>query len=176
MVRFFDDIIVSSRHRDTIHDRLWQAIADWQGSSWQGPSYGSEQRPINVIGHSLGGVAAFDAALSQTRPLWIKSMVTFGSQAAFFHTVDRRDELAEFTRGNPVSLPRTIGRWTNLWEPMDLVAFTAGVVFRFEPDGRPSDIRVDSGASEIWDAHGWTHSAYWESDEIVDAIHRTLIP
>jgi hypothetical protein len=171
VVRFFGDVFVYSRHRTEIHNRFWQAI-----EAWPEPGYGTEQRPINVIAHSLGGVAVFDAALSRRRPLWIKSLVTFGSQPAFFHTVDRREELAEFAQGHPVALPPTIERWTNLWEPMDLVAFTAGVVFRFEPDGRPNDFRIATPATEIWDARGWTHSAYWDSDELVDALRGALVP
>lgn len=165
VVRFFGDVFVYSRNRAEIHKRMWQAI-----DAWPVPGYGTEQRPINVIAHSLGGVAVFDAALDPSRPLWIRNLVTFGSQAAFFHTVDRREQLAEFTTGNPVALPKTIGTWTNLWEPMDLLAFTAGVVFRFDPNGQPTDTRVNSGLSEIWDAKAWTHSAYWESDELVAAI------
>jgi hypothetical protein len=175
MVQFFGDLFVYARHRAEIHDRFWQAITTWQGPGWQGPSYGTEQQPINVVAHSLGGVAAFDAALSPSRPLWIKALVTFGSQPAFFHAVDRREELAEFAPGQPVALPATIDRWTNLWEPMDVVAFTAGVVFRFEPDGRSSDLRIATPATEIWDARGWTHSAYWESDELVDTLRATLV-
>jgi hypothetical protein len=108
-INFFGDVFAYQRNGAAIRGRLWEAIEQ------SAPGYGSKEKPINVIAHSLGGVVSFDAALDQQKPLWIKAFLTFGSQASFFHVVDpRRPPLADYCRGAAVALPETIGSWTNL--------------------------------------------------------------
>jgi hypothetical protein len=163
-INFFGDIVAYQRNQQAIHRRLWDAI----GRSAAG--YGTKQKPINLIAHSLGGVVSFDAALDTARPLWIKTFLTFGSQAPFFHVVDPRRPLAAYTRGHPVTLPETIGSWMNLWEPLDFLAFAASRVFRLASGGSPQDVEVDHLAS-----YGlYTHSAYWGAPQLVSAIRTAL--
>jgi hypothetical protein len=159
-INFFGDIIAYQRNQKAIHQRLWEAIER------SAPGYGTELKPINVIAHSLGGVVSFDAALDQIRPLWIKAFLTFGSQAPFFHIVDPRGSLAAYIRGHPVILPKTIGGWTNLWEPLDFLAFAASRVFRLYSGASPQDIEVDHLASYGLN----THSVYWGAPQLVSAI------
>jgi hypothetical protein len=159
-IKFVGDIFAYQRNQRDIHHRLWEAIGQ------SAASYGTKEKPINVIAHSLGGVVSFDAALDPARPLWIKAFLTFGSQAPFFHVVDPRRPLAAYARGRPVTLPETIGSWTNLWEPLDFLAFTASRVFQLASGGSPQDIEVDHLAS-----YGlYTHSAYWGTPQLVGAI------
>ncbi|APW39253.1 hypothetical protein RD110_20230 [Rhodoferax koreense] len=166
------DIMSYQRQPDQAQKRLRDALAQC------GPDWGTQNKPISVVAHSLGGVIAFDAAVkpaSEDKRLWIRSFLTFGSQAAFFHIVDpRRPELATYRRDTPVKLPPSIGRWTNLWDPMDLLAFTAGTVFRLADGSQPTDIAVQDTATELVDEKGWAHSIYWESDELASALRKTL--
>jgi hypothetical protein len=167
------DIMSYQRQPDRIQDTLRAAVAQ------HAPGHGGKEQPISVIAHSLGGVVAFDAAVkpvSEAKRLWIKSFVTFGSQAAFFHIVDPRlPELVAYKRDSPVKLPPSIARWTNLWDPMDLLAFTAGTVFRLADGSTPVDISVQDSASELVAEKGWAHSVYWESGELASALRKTLL-
>jgi hypothetical protein len=160
------DVMTYQRQRGLIQDKLRAALAA------HAPGHGSQAQPISVLAHSLGGVIAFDAAMdppSEAQRLWIKSFVTFGSQSAFFHIVDPRTSLARYRQGAPVKLGPSIARWTNLWNTMDVLAFTAGTVFRLADGSIPRDICVQESISEIVQAKGWTHSVYWTSDDLLSA-------
>lgn len=153
-IHFFGDIFVYQRHQLEIHQRIWNKIAQYAAN------YGTEQKPINVIAHSLGGVVAFDAALDKQQPLWIKRFITFGSQSSFFHIFDPRTGLAQYTHDLPVTLPPTIQQWTNLWDPMDLLAFAMSSVFLLHDGKPPLDIPIHNSTSRIIYSKGWTHSLY----------------
>lgn len=167
---FFGDIFVyqPNHEQSEIHQRLRDLISE------RAPGYGTVAKPINVIAHSLGGVVTFDAAVRQHDPLHINGFITFGSQAAFFHILDPRDGIPIYQRGVPVQLPETIQRWTNLWEPMDLLAFNAGRVFRLANGVVPEDRQVSNTTSRILEERGFTHSSYWESEELLQAIQDTF--
>jgi hypothetical protein len=165
---FLGDVLVYQRNRDKIHARIKDAISE------RAPESGTEARPIKVIAHSLGGVISFDAAVRVEGPLHIKALLTFGTQPAFFHVIDPRHPLLAYSRGFPVTLPPTIGRWTNIWEPLDPLAFTVGTVFRLANGDPPKDIPIYNGASRLILAKGWTHSTYWESEDVVQAIKDTF--
>ncbi len=161
MTKFFGDVLVYQRHREEIQARVRERVASHD------PQLGtSEDHPALVAGHSLGGVIAFDIAVLPTSPLWTKSLVTFGSQAPFFHVCDPREGLAPFTLQQQVKLPRSLARWTNLWEPLDVVAFVAARVFVLNDGSNPTDIEIPHLAS----SGAWTHSVYWETPELVKAL------
>lgn len=161
---FLGDIFAYQRNQADIQERLSKAI------SGHAPGWGVEGKPISVVAHSLGGVIAFDAATRKTAPLWIDGFVTFGSQPAFFEVLDPRQGLPRYSTGNPIGLPGTIARWTNLWEPLDVLAFAAGKVFRLHSGLSPADLRTAHNLN-----YGLaTHSTYWGSPELVVAIQQTL--
>ena len=56
------------------------------------------ERPVRVIGHSLGGVIAVDIATADV-PLWTRCLVTFGSQSPFFHVSRSPRRPAQAVRG-----------------------------------------------------------------------------
>lgn len=70
----------------------------------------------------------------------------------------------------PVVLRPSIAQWTNLWEAMDLLAFTAGTVFRLADGRAPVDICVQHTATELIAQKAWAHSIYWKSNQMVAAI------
>jgi hypothetical protein len=167
MAEFLGDVFVYQRRRQAIQQRLWDTIAR------EAPTYGVEGRPLAVLGHSLGGVIIFDTAATGQPRLWVKTLVTFGSQSAFFHLVDPRGSpLAPYNPGRPVTLPASIGRWVNLWEPMDPLAFAAGRIFRLHTGEAPEDLGISHRVS----AGLWTHSAYWSQPEFAGLIEHALLP
>jgi hypothetical protein len=104
-------------------------------------------------------------------PLWTESLVTFGSQAAFFHVCDPRGgQLAPCAGDLPVQLPASLNRWTNLWEPLDALAFAASRVFRPHDGTAPVDLPVDHRAGTGL----WTHSAYWDLPYVASVIGEVM--
>ncbi|MER5941563.1 hypothetical protein ABT121_30050 [Streptomyces sp. NPDC001928] len=159
--RFLGDVLVYQRHQDAVHTRVRQVIDEVDPSLGRSPG-----RPVRVAAHSLGGVIAVDMATA-AEPLWTESLVTFGSQAAFFHVCDPRGgQLAPYGGGVPVHLPASLNRWTNLWEPLDVLAFAASRVFRLHDGTAPVDLPVHHQASTGM----WTHSAYWELPYVARVI------
>lgn len=162
---FIGDVFVYQRHRNEIHDRVREVIAR------DAPGYGEAGKPIPVIAHSLGGVIGFDMAIAGEPRLSISELITFGSQSPFFHILDPRGGgLPEFRPGTPSPLPDTIGGWTNLWEPLDPLAFIAAKVFKLSSRALPSDRQLHHLASSKL----WTHSAYWRSQELLTAARDVL--
>lgn len=166
------DIVAYHQRRQDIHARLFEVL------DRQSPGSGTAARPIYVLAHSLGGLVTLDAALGSDvladdglpRKLHIKNWVTFGSQPGFFHIVAPRQGIEPYVPGRPCGLPNTIGRWINLWHPMDLLAFVAAPVFRLSDGTSPEDIRVDAGGSDILQNRFWLHSVYWTSPQLAASL------
>lgn len=158
---FLGDIIVYHAHRADIHARVRAALAA------HAPDQGTPDRPVSILGHSLGGVIAFDLAVAADPPLSIDHLVTFGSQSPLLHVVDPRVPMVPaFVPPTPSPLPATIGRWTNLWEPRDPLAFIAAKVFVLASGKPPTDVAVASLVSSGL----WTHSSYWGLAELADVV------
>ncbi|MET8451912.1 hypothetical protein [Streptomyces sp. NPDC005209] len=163
--RFLGDVLVYQRHRDAIHARVRARIDDVDPKLGRSPEH-----PVRVVAHSLGGVIAVDMATAQ-EPLWTEQLVTFGSQAAFFHVCDPRGgQLLPYSGHMPVQLPSSLGRWTNLWEPLDMLAFAASQVFRLNDGSSPVDQPVPHAATSGL----WTHSAYWALSSVATAIAEAM--
>jgi hypothetical protein len=165
VTRFIGDVLVYQRRRKEIHERVRSTIEEVD------PALGRDsEHPVNIIGHSLGGVIAVDMATAD-EPLWTRSLVTFGSQSPFFHVCDPRGgQLLPYSDGHLVQLPPSLGAWTNLWEPMDVLAFIAAKVFRMH-DGTPP---IDRPVAHLTSSGLWTHSAYWELSDVAADISHAL--
>ncbi|MFC6010796.1 hypothetical protein [Nocardia lasii] len=159
------DILVYQRHRDEIAQHVRDVIAKVD------PRLGrSAEHPVDIVAHSLGGVIMVDLATSD-EPLWIRRLITFGSQSPFFHVCDPRGgAIVPYAGERPVELPPTIRAWSNLWEPLDPVAFVAAHVFRLHDGSKPKDIKVPHLASTGL----WTHTRYWKHPSVVEHIAETL--
>jgi hypothetical protein len=165
VTRFFGDVLVYQRRRAAIHERVRATIDEVDPALGRDPDH-----PVQVVGHSLGGVIAVDIATADD-PLWTHSLVTFGSQSPFFHVCDPRGgQLQPYADGTLVQLPASLGAWTNLWEPMDVLAFIAARVFRLHDGSAPIDLPV----SHLATSGLWTHSVYWDLQEVAAAIQHAL--
>ncbi|MGW0556691.1 hypothetical protein ACWDZ6_21200 [Streptomyces sp. NPDC002926] len=165
--RFLGDVLVYQRHRAAIQARVREQIAAVDPRLGATPDH-----RVRVAAHSLGGVIAVDMATAQD-PLWISSLVTFGSQPSYFHLCDPRGgQLTPYRPDTPVALPASLGRWTNLWQPLDVLAFAASRIFRLVDGTPPVDVPLPHTAS----AGLWTHSEYWEMPQLATVIADTLSP
>jgi hypothetical protein len=165
VARFIGDVLVYQRHRKEIQDRVRATIDQVDPGLGRGPD-----RPVRVVGHSLGGVIAVDMATADA-PLWTQSLVTFGSQSPFFHVCDPRGgQLKPYANGTLVRLPPSLGAWTNLWEPLDLLAFIAARVFRMHDGSAPRDVPI----GHLVSSGLWTHSAYWDLPQVATVIREAL--
>lgn len=168
---FIADVIVYQSHtyREKIQDRVREVIKRELGDE-----AGTSARPIKVIAHSLGGVVSFDMACHVRDPLHIEAFVTLGSQPAFFHLLDPREGVPPF-EGEPVAVPQTIGRWTNVWDEYDMLGFATDEVFRLYDGTAPLDVRVRATRSRLKGGIMMrSHLRYFTNQDTADAIKLTL--
>ncbi|MFG1663814.1 hypothetical protein [Streptomyces sp. Y7] len=162
---FLGDVLVYQRHQAAIHARVRATIDRVDPRLGRGPD-----TAVRVVAHSLGGVIAVDMATAAV-PVWTSSLVTFGSQAAFFHVCDPRGgQLADYEGEKHVALPPSLTRWVNLWEPLDMLAFSASRVFCHHDGAQPQDIPLPHSAT----AGLWTHSAYWDMPAVAAEISKAM--
>ena len=159
------DVVLYQGNRQAIQDRVSQCLRD-EADGW-----GQDGRPIPVLGHSLGGIIAFDMAVREHEPLWIDPLVTFGSQSSVLHVFDPRlPNVPRYTPGNRAAVPDRIGRWLNLWSTLDPLAFSAGRIFRTAPADRVEDVRITyRGDTDLF-----THDAYWTDPYMAAETRRAL--
>lgn len=174
MLPVLTDTIVyqSAARRELIQARIREVIRERLG-----PKAGTADEPLTVIGHSLGGVIAFDLAVlaPEDNPLHYRNFITMGSQPGLFHVLDSRQGVLKPYRGYPVKLPSTIQRWTNIWDQWDLLAFGTDQVFRLHDDTTPRDVGVK--CHKTWltgSAFMQSHTAYWDKRPAARAVREAL--
>ena len=101
-----------------------------------------------LLAHSLGGIAAVDWLAMA--PRGIDTLVTVGSQAAYFYEIDALASRA-IGSGLPPHFPK---RWLNIHDENDLLSYPAGGVFK----GQVEDWPVDNG-----EPFPEAHSAYFHN-------------
>jgi hypothetical protein len=121
-------------------------------------------REVVVLGHSLGGIAAFEALIQNDLADRVTALVTIGSQVPFLYEIDALTSL-RFGNKLPPHFPR---RWLNIWDPNDFLSFvTDGVLTREIGDDTESatykieDCKIESGVP-----FPASHSAYWDQDAV----------
>ena len=158
------DVLVYQRHGERIRERIREQIAAVAGAE------AGRERAVHLVGHSLGAVIALDLATGEN-PVRTEGLVTFGCQWPLFHLFDPRGgQLAPYDGTGPVLLPESLGRWTNLWHPLDPLGFVASRLFRWRDGSAPTDVRVEHLLSDQF----YTHSAYWTNPQLVSALHQTF--
>jgi hypothetical protein len=110
--------------------------------------------PLIAIGHSLGGVILFDLFSYFDTSLTCDLLVTVGSQVGFF------EELRLLAASKPTSIPGSreprpanVSRWLNVFDPVDVLAFTTQPVFSGVEDLSFSN---ETGAVSAHTAYFWS--------------------
>ena len=111
--------------------------------------------PVEVLGHSLGGIAAVDLLAKEHLPQ-VKRLITVGSQAPFLYELDA---LTSLRWGEP--LPEHFPPWLNIYDPNDFLSYVGATIFKT----RMRDVKVDNGQP-----FPQAHSAYWSNVEVWKAI------
>jgi hypothetical protein len=156
---FTGDLVLYHDRRSALHAVIWEQVMR------HAPGYGLEERPIDVIAHSLGATMMFDLAVSGHPRLHIDNLVSCASQTSFFHAVGASSvSEGPLSATTPiVTLPSSIRTWTNLFVALDPWAFLVGPVFRMHDGSAPEDIelhaegRLDRVLSHSA-SHYWTHA------------------
>jgi hypothetical protein len=104
-------------------------------------------RPVVLMAHSLGGIAAVDL-LVESAGLPVRGLITVGSQAPFLYEIGA---LASMEPGT--ALPGTFPPWLNVFDRNDLLSFMAKPIFN-SPTVRDEEV-VSGQPFPI------AHSAYW---------------
>lgn len=165
---FTGDLILYQRRQAALHSRIWESLME------HAPGYGRRALPIDVISHSLGGTMVFDMAVSGHPTLHVREFLTCASQIAYFHVIGCSPQPIDPTAsGQPVSLPASIGRWTNFFVPLDPWAFLAAPMFTLADGSTPEDVEVYSG--DLGDRM-LTHAAsyYWTHPVFVETARQRL--
>ncbi|MCX4908784.1 hypothetical protein [Streptomyces sp. NBC_00878] len=127
--------------------------------------------PVVLLGHSLGGIVAFDLLASGVlldedgtgrdgRPGQVEALVTVGSQAPLLYELD-----ALPSRPYGSGLPRDFPHWVNVYDPRDLLSYLAGEVF----GPQVTDVKVDNRQPV-----SAAHSAYWSNARLYSVLGGVL--
>ncbi|XUZ28780.1 hypothetical protein ACQVDT_29495 [Streptomyces sp. RMIT01] len=111
------------------------------------------QEPLVVVAHSMGGNIVYDILSHDRRGLRVDLLVTVGSQVGLFEELKlfrSSDPAVPDRHRGPLRVPAitNVGRWINVFDRADPLAFAASPVF----DGA-EDLVFGTGA---W----WAHGAY----------------
>jgi hypothetical protein len=133
VARFLGDIFVyldkrgDNDHPGVIVTTVVQALDDAPRKATQNDS------KLVVVGHSLGGVIAYDILTSFRPDLHVDVFVTAGSQVAVFEELKLYRASDPNVPANPardrVSRPPNIDRWINVYDEDDVLGFATKRVF-----------------------------------------------
>ena len=137
------DILYYQRRGGDIRDYVARSLLD-------------RERPLTVVGHSLGGVVLVDLLSSGSAPP-VDGLVTVGSQAPLFYAIDALEHL------RPGAGPEPFTPWLNIYNEADLLSFCAERVFPGTSGIR--DVAVDAGVG-----FPESHIAYWGVANVFDEI------
>jgi hypothetical protein len=121
--------------------------------------------PLIIVGHSLGGVIAFDLLSYYRTDVEVDLLVTVGSQVAHFAEI-KRLKISTNSDGAPkkLAVPTNIKRWINIFDPIDILAYAAADVF-----DRVEDYGYDTRTHTI-DAH----SAYFVQSRFFERLMQRI--
>lgn len=167
---FAGDILLYQRRQHEIQARVWETLIS------EAPGWGVEGAPVSVITHSLGGSVAFDLAIDGHPRLAIDEWISCACTAPYFHVIGCSPAtLAPHVPGGRVTLPATIGNWTNFFVPLDPWGYLAAPVFQLADGSSPSDMEVYTGdRRDRVLRHGASH--YWNHPLVIDTVRERITP
>jgi hypothetical protein len=119
------------------------------------------EKPRYILAHSLGSVAAVDTLVLE-KDLEVERLITIGSPAGVFYELN-----ALYSLSNADRLPEHFPKWTNIYDPRDLISYIAHRTFHY--DDRISDVPHESGQPLAA-----AHSAYWASRRAWASIWKVI--
>ena len=120
----------------------------------------TQNEPIILLAHSLGGIAAVDLLLMNNLPQ-VRALVTVGSQAPYLYEIDG---LTGLEKGKP--WPNYFPpQWLNIYDPNDFLSYPGAGIF----PGRVRDLCAPSHQPfpEL-------HSAYWRNKAVWNGVQSFL--
>ncbi len=163
--RFFGDIFIylDGRRDKAQPGQIPIAIL---GTFDEARSNSQADEPLIVIGHSLGGVIAFDL-LSYFRPeIEVDLFVSVGSQVAHFEEMKLYKSSDKSVRApDKAKTPPNIKRWINVYDEVDIFAYAAKRVF----DRVDVDCRYDTRTNTIR-----AHGAYFQQDRFFERLRARI--
>jgi hypothetical protein len=149
--RFLGDVFVYLRDRETYLDGLNRLCVE---------AMRGDKSPLWLIGHSLGGVMAFDYCCRYPH-VEVHRLATVGSQVGLFAEVDLLwEKSSDQFAPHPRPVPASIRQWINVYDENDMLSFLAAPIF-----DRVTDQPVLS-RTPFPEAHG----AYWKLQEVYARI------
>ncbi|HKJ55998.1 MAG TPA: hypothetical protein VJ978_08420 [Nitriliruptoraceae bacterium] len=92
----------------------------------------SDDDPLVVVAHSMGGNITYDLLTSDLSDVDVDVFVTVGSQVALFEELklfsSSDDDVPGMDLSRLVSPPSNVGRWVNIFDQSDLLGFAVGRV------------------------------------------------
>lgn len=136
LARFFGDVFVYLDSRGTVDqpgEIVTRILKDLDEAHEMRSQPGAEDTKLYVIGHSMGGVIAYDI-LTHFRPLMpVDAFVTVGSQVAVFEEMKlfiERDQNAPIKPAiDRTARPSNIGCWINVFDDQDILGFATEGIF-----------------------------------------------
>ncbi|MFI5808281.1 hypothetical protein [Streptomyces sp. NPDC051561] len=150
-VGFVGDILSYLVRGQAVREHVASSLRTLQGSG-----------PVVVLGHSLGGIIAFDLLADPASGVTADLLVTVGSQAPLLYELDALPSLPYGSE-----LPGSFPRWLNVYDPRDLLSYLATGVFGGDP--RITDAAVDNGQPV-----SAAHSSYWANDDFFRQLSAAL--
>jgi hypothetical protein len=124
----------------------------------------SELKPVLVVAHSLGGIAALDLLIAKNLWKHVRALVTVGTQASYLYEIGALWSLKKSDGSKlPDHFPKR--RWLNILNRWDFLSYPAHPIF-------PSHA-TDREVSGIL-PFPLSHSAYWKSAETWRAIREFI--
>jgi hypothetical protein len=149
MATFIGDCFIYLKDADKILARLDETIAKHSPAA---------DEPLWLVGHSMGGIIAFDYASRGQRR--IERLITVGSQVGLFAELHSLQKLTSPGADGRYALPESVGVWRNVYDRDDMLSFTSARVF-----AGATDFSVDTGAP-----FPLSHSAYWDRPDVYNVI------
>lgn len=129
LTAFFGDVFVYLAQRTSVARAIARRVeADLREAARRR----GRADPLVVVGHSLGGVIAYDLLTSTARDVDVDLFITVGSQVGFFEELKLfHSSDPEIPGGDPerrLPRPANIRRWLNVFDHGDLLGFEVGSI------------------------------------------------
>lgn len=125
-----------------------------------------EKGDVYILAHSLGGIAAFEM-LVEAPIAGVAGLITIGSQIPLLYELDAlaslplpKDDEGRPTGGAEPLPSHLSGRWLNIYDPHDFLAYRAGEIF---PEAQDIEVRSRQPFPQ-------SHSAYWANGAVWEAV------